>query len=72
MKLCINCVHFAMEKHSINPELGRCAIVRTTSLVTGLLAPLDVLPFCAVQRCSSKPCGPDGAMFAEKKEASNV
>ena len=71
MKFCINCKHFAMEKHSINPELGRCAIVRATSLVTGLIVPIDTLPFCAVQRCTSKPCGPDGAMFAEK-EASNV
>ena len=71
MKLCINCKHFAMEKHSINPELGRCAIVRATSLVTGLLAPLDALPFCAVQRCSGKPCGPDANEFVEK-EASNV
>ena len=71
MKFCIDCKHFAMEKHSINPEVGRCTVIRATSLVTGLLAPLDVLPFCAVQRCSSKPCGPDGAMFAEK-EASNV
>ena len=71
MKLCINCVHFAMEKHTINHELGRCTINRTTSLVTGLLIPLDCLPFCAIQRSSGKPCGPDGAMFAEK-EASNV
>ena len=71
MKLCINCVHFAMEKHTISQELGRCTINRTTSLVTGLIVPLDTLPFCAVQRCTSKPCGPDGAMFAEK-EASNV
>ena len=71
MKLCINCKHFAMEKHSINPELGRCTIVRATSLVTGLLAPIDALPFCAVQRCHSKPCGPDANLF-EEKEASNV
>jgi len=71
MKLCINCVHFAMEKHSINQELGRCTVNRTTSLVTGLLATLDTLPFCAIQRCSNKPCGHDGLLFVEK-EASNV
>ena len=71
MKLCIDCKYFAMEKHSINHELGRCTVIRATSLVTGLLAPLDALPFCAVQRCSSKPCGPDGLLF-EEKEASNV
>ena len=71
MKLCINCVHFAMEKHSINQELGRCTVNRTTSLVTGRLTSLDTLPFCAIQRCSNKPCGPDGLLFVEK-EASNV
>jgi len=71
MKLCIDCKHFAMEKHSINKELGRCTAIRTTSLVTGLLATLDTLPFCAIQRCSNKPCGPDGLLF-ENKEASNV
>ena len=71
MKLCVNCKHFSMEKHSINPELGKCTANRTTSLVTGLLATLDTLPFCAIQRCSNKPCGPDGLLF-EDKEASNV
>jgi hypothetical protein len=71
MKLCVNCKHFAMEKHSINPELGKCTANRTTSLVTGLLATLDTLPFCAIQRCSNKPCGHDGVLF-EDKEASNV
>ena len=71
MKFCIDCKHFAMEKHSTNPEVGRCAVIRATSLVTGLLAPIDALPFCAVQRCTGKPCGPDAKLFAEK-EASNV
>ena len=71
MKFCIDCKHFAMEKHSINPEVGRCTANRTTSLVTGLLATLDTLPFCAIQRSTGKPCGHDGLLFAEK-EASNV
>ena len=71
MKLCIDCKHFAMEKHSINPEVGRCTVIRATSLITGLIVPLDTLPFCAIQRCSTKPCGPDGLLFVEK-EASNV
>jgi hypothetical protein len=60
-----------MEKHSINPEVGRCTVIRATSLVTGLIVPLDTLPFCAIQRCSTKPCGPDANLF-EEKEASNV
>jgi hypothetical protein len=71
MKFCIDCKHFAMEKHSINPEVGRCTVIRATSLVTGLIVPLDTLPFCAIQRCSTKPCGPDANLF-EEKEASNV
>lgn len=71
MKFCIDCKHFAMEKHSINPEVGRCTVIRATSLVTGLIVPLDTLPFCAIQRCSTKPCGPDGLLF-EEKEASHV
>ena len=71
MKLCVNCKHFAMEKHSINKELGRCTVIRATSLVTGLIVPLDILPFCAIQRSTGKPCGPDGLQFANK-EASNV
>jgi len=71
MKLCINCVHFAMEKHTINPELGKCTVNRTTSLVTGLLTSINTLPFCVVERCSNKPCGHDGLLF-EEKEASNV
>jgi hypothetical protein len=71
MKLCINCKHFAMEKHTISQELGRCTVNRTTSLVTGLLTSLDSLTFCAIQRCSTKPCGPDAKLF-EDKEASNV
>ena len=71
MKFCIDCKHFAMEKHSINPEVGRCTVIRATSLVTGLIVPLDTLPFCAIQRCSTKPCGPDANLF-EDKEASNV
>jgi hypothetical protein len=60
-----------MEKHTISQELGRCTVNRTTSLVTGLIVPLDTLPFCAIQRCSTKPCGPDANLF-EEKEASNV
>ena len=71
MKLCIDCKHFAMEKHSTNHELGRCTVNRTTSLVTGLLTSLDSLTFCAIQRCTGKPCGPDAKLF-EEKEASNV
>jgi hypothetical protein len=71
MKLCIDCKHFAMEKHSTNQELGRCTVIRATSLVTGLIVPLDTLTFCAVQRCTGKPCGPDANLF-EEKEASNV
>jgi len=71
MKFCIDCKYFAMEKHSINPEVGRCTVIRATSLVTGLIVPLDTLPFCAIQRCSTKPCGPDANLF-EEKEASNV
>ena len=71
MKLCINCVHFAMEKHTISQELGRCTVNRTTSLVTGLIVPLDILPFCAIQRSTGKPCGHDGLLFAEKG-ANNV
>jgi hypothetical protein len=71
MKLCVNCKHFSMEKHSINPEHGRCTVIRATSLVTGLIVPLDTLPFCAIQRCSNKPCGHDAVLF-EQKEASNV
>jgi hypothetical protein len=67
MKFCINCKHFAMEKHSINPEVGRCTVIRATSLVTGLIVPLDTLPFCAIQRCSTKPCGPDAVLFEEKE-----
>ena len=71
MKLCVDCKHFAMEKHSINQELGRCTVNRTTSLVTGLLTSINTLPFCVVERCSNKPCGHDGLLFAEK-EANNV
>ena len=71
MKLCINCKHFAMEKHTISQELGRCTVNRTTSLVTGLLTTLETLPFCVIQRSTGKPCGHDGLLFVEK-EAGNV
>jgi len=71
MKLCINCVHFEMERHTISKELGKCTQNVPISLVTGDLTSLLTLPFCKVERLDSGPCGPDGLLF-EEKEASNV
>ena len=71
MKLCIDCKHYALKEGIDNAELGHCTHNRPTSPVTGLLAPVDSLPWCNIERISTKACGPDGLLFAEK-EASNV
>jgi hypothetical protein len=56
MKLCINCKHAIFPIDHNNREVSRCGANRHISLVTGLLAPVDKLPYCAVQRLNHEPC----------------
>ena len=71
MKLCIDCKHYALEEGINNAELGHCTNNRPVSPVTGLQTPVKHLPWCNIERISTKACGPDGLLF-EEKEASNV
>ena len=71
MKLCIDCKHYILEDGVKTPDLGRCAQNRSISLVTGVKASTNTLPFCNVHRLSHGPCGVDGKLW-EEKEASHV
>jgi len=55
-KLCVNCKHVVFPIDHNNRELSRCGANRLLSLVTGLLAPVDSLPWCNVNRLPSQPC----------------
>ena len=63
MKLCINCKHVVLPKLHDNNETARCGYNRPISLVTGLLAPIDSLPWCNVNRLPSQPCKPSGELW---------
>jgi len=75
MKLCINCKHFVLSD-TRNPELGRCAKNRTTSLVTGLLKPVSDLPFASLERKDKfnpqDSCGSAGIHFIYKEVPNEI
>jgi len=67
MKYCINCKHFLLSEGAPNkPELGRCAYKRPISMVTGLPAPTDNLPFAGVARKDVNTCGEHAGLYEEK------
>ena len=70
-KFCINCKHYVQHPKVNKQELGKCANNHPISLVTGLPADIDSLPYCNVLRLPQRECGVEGKLW-EKKEASNV
>ena len=63
MKLCINCKHAVFPTDHNNREVSKCGANRPISLVTGLLAPVDNLPWCNINRLPNQPCKPSGELW---------
>jgi len=57
MKLCIQCKHILPGIAGKTDENSRCGFERPTSLVTGLLAAIEVLPFAELDRRTTGRCG---------------
>ena len=58
MKLCITCKHILPGLAGKTNENARCGFERPTSLVTGLLAAIEVLPFAELDRRTTGRCTP--------------
>jgi len=58
MKLCKNCKHILPGLIGKIDENSRCGYDRPTSLVTGLLHPVEALPFAELERRTTGRCGP--------------
>ena len=56
MKLCIQCKHILPGIAGKINENSRCGFDRPTSLVTGLLADIEVLPFAELERRTTGRC----------------
>ena len=62
-KLCVNCKHAIFPTDHNNREVSKCGANRPISLVTGLLAPVDNLPWCNINRLPNQPCKPSGELW---------
>jgi hypothetical protein len=58
MKLCIQCKYILPGIAGKTDENSRCGFERPTSLVTGLLAAIEVLPFAELDRRTTGRCTP--------------